>query len=281
MRKNIEAVAVAIEQLERYPDRAGRLEGLETALARDIMTSLKQLKRWLGAKSVTPENLPPSLRDLYVGKDGSYQIKISPTGDVWDFDALGHFVAALRKVDPHVSGVPVGVYESAQLMHRTFLQAAALTILLVCLILWAYARSVRYVMLAILPLGVSMVWLLELMGWLGLHFNLANFFAIPILIAIGVDGGVHFLARWREIEPLLADRPRQPGVGGTLLHEYPHRRGLEFYHHHDRFRRASVCAPPGAGRPGEHHGAGLFDGHAGVPVRAAADSEIDGTVYEK
>ena len=43
-----------------------------------------------------------------------------------------------------------------------------------------------------------MLWLLELMGWAGLHFNLANFFGVPVLIAIGVHGGVHFLARWKE-----------------------------------------------------------------------------------
>ena len=226
--KNMEALDSAILQLDRYPKRAARLEGLEATMGRDIMTSLEQLKRWFGAKSVTPENLPPGLRDLYVGKDGRYQIKISPKGDIWDFDALGHFLTALRKVDPHVSGVPVGVYESARLMHRTFLQAAALTILLVSLILWVYARSVRYVMLTILPLSISMLWLLELMGWLGLHFNLANFFAIPILIAIGVDGGVHFLARWREIEPLLADRPTQSGVGGLFFTGTPTAVALSF-----------------------------------------------------
>ena len=226
--KNMAALDSALEQLERYPERVSRLEGLEAAMGRDIITSLEQLKRWFGAKPVTPENLPPGLRDLYVGKDGRFQIKISPKGDIWDFDALGHFLADLRKVDPYVSGVPVGVYESARLMHRTFLQAAALTILLVSLILWVYARSVRYVMLTILPLSISMLWLLELMGWLGLHFNLANFFAIPILIAIGVDGGVHFLARWREIEPLLADRPTQSGVGGLFFTGTPTAVALSF-----------------------------------------------------
>ena len=226
--KNMVALDATLEQLERYPERVSRLEGLEATIRRDIITSLAQLKRWLGAKSVTPENLPPGLRDLYVGKDGRYQIKVSPKGDIWDFDALGNFLTELRKVDPHVSGVPVGVYESARLMHRTFLQAAALTILLVSLILWIYARSVRYVMLTILPLSISMLWLLELMGWLGLHFNLANFFAIPILIAIGVDGGVHFLARWREIEPLLADRPTQPGVGGLFFTGTPTAVALSF-----------------------------------------------------
>ena len=226
--KNLVALDSALEQVEQYPERVSRLEGLEATMGRDIMTSLEQLKRWLGATSVTPESLPPGLRDLYVGKDGRYQIKISPKGDIWNFDALGHFLTDLRKVDPHVSGVPVGVYESARLMHRTFLQAAGLTILLVCLILWFYARSVRYVMLTILPLSISMLWLLELMGWLGLHFNLANFFAIPILIAIGVDGGVHFLARWREIEPLLADRPGQSGVGGLFYTGTPTAVALSF-----------------------------------------------------
>ena len=189
----------AVELLKQDGKRARLLKGLQTGLGRDIEKSLKQLKLWLSAKSVTPEDLPPSLRDLYVGKDGSYQIKIIPKGDVWDFDALGHFVSELRRADPEVSGVPVGVFESARLMHRTFLFAAGLTIVLVVLILWLYSRSFRYVFLTMLPLGTSMLWLLEIMGWFGLHFNLANFFAIPILIAIGVHGGVHLLARSGEL----------------------------------------------------------------------------------
>ncbi len=226
--KTMDAVDSTMDQLERNPDRVGRLDALQSAMGRDIILSLKQLKRWLAAKSVTLKNLPPGLGNLYVGKNGQFQLKVSPKGDIWDFDALGHFVADLRKVDPHVSGVPVGVYESARLMHNTFLKAAGLTILLVSLILWTYGRSLRYVILAILPLGISMLWLLEVMGWLGLHFNLANFFAIPVLIAIGVDGGVHFLARWREIEPLLADRPAQSGVGGLFYTGTPTAVALSF-----------------------------------------------------
>ena len=197
--QDLEYLESAAELLKQDRKRARLLKGLQAGLGRDIEKSLKQLKRWLSAGSVTPKDLPPSLRDLYVGKDGSYQIKVIPKGDVWDFDALGHFVSELRRVDPDVSGVPVGVLESARMMHRTFLFAAALTIVLVVLILWLYSRSFRYVFLTMLPLGTSMLWLLEIMGWFGLNFNLANFFAIPILIAIGVHGGVHLLARSGEL----------------------------------------------------------------------------------
>ena len=134
-----------------------------------------------------------------MGKDGRFQIKISPTGDVWDFDNLKAFVESLRAVDPSVSGVPVGFLESAQLMHRTFLSAGLWTLVLVSLLFIGYSRSLEYLALALLPLGFGLVWLMEYMGLTGLHFNLANFFAIPMLIGVGVDGGVHLLARRQEL----------------------------------------------------------------------------------
>ena len=226
--QDLEYIRSASGLLEQDRKRARLLKGLQTGLGRDIEKSLKQLKLWLSAKSVTPEDIPPSLRDLYVGKDGSYQIKAIPKGDVWDFDALEHFVSELRRVDPDVSGVPVGVLESARMMHRTFLFAAGLTIVLVALILWLYSRSFRYVFLTILPLGVSMLWLLELMGWFGLHFNLANFFAIPILIAIGVDGGVHLLARWRELQTTPEDNRTQSDKKGLFHTSTPTAVALSF-----------------------------------------------------
>ena len=193
--------------LSQAPEKARQLESLQTGLAGDLAKSVRQLKIWLTAGAVTPDTLPASLRDIYVGKDGAYQVKVIPSGDVWDFNELTEFVSQLRGVDPEVSGVPVGVLESAHLMHRTFLLAAGVTIVLVSLILWIYWGSLSVAFLTMLPLGVSMLWLLEIMGWLGLNFNLANFFAIPILIAIGVDGGIHLLARWGEVQYLARTVP--------------------------------------------------------------------------
>jgi len=210
--KDLASIEAIVERLKQDPESASRLEALQTGLVRDLKRSIEQLRTWLNAESVTPVDLPAPLRDLHIGKDGSYQIKVIPKHDVWDFDALAHFVSQIRQVDPHVSGVPVGVFESARLMHRTFLTAAGLTVILVTLILWAYWRSLPVVFLTILPLGASVIWLLEIMGWLGLDFNLANFFAVPILIAIGVDGGVHLLARWGELQ-FMARRAPQERVG--------------------------------------------------------------------
>jgi len=43
------------------------------------------------------------------------------------------------------------------------------------------------------------------MGLLGWDFNLANLFAVPIIIATGVDNGVNMVYRWRE-------ERRKPGL---------------------------------------------------------------------
>ncbi len=194
----LERVTSLRETLSGNPDSAARLVDLQEGLWQEGAAGVTRLHGWLSAEPVTVGDLPPSLRDLYIGRDGRMQLKVVPVDDVWQFDLLEAFVQDLRGVDEEVSGVPVGVLESARLMQRTFLSAALLTLLLVSLLLWLASRSLRQVVLTLLPLAVSMVWLLQLMGWLGLSFNLANFFAIPILIAIGVDGSVHFIARWKE-----------------------------------------------------------------------------------
>src|SRR4029453_203022 len=48
-----------------------------------------------------------------------------------------------------------------------------------------------------------------------LQFNLANFFALPIIIGCGVDAGVHMVHRFRETKST-ADVGLTTGTAGTL-----------------------------------------------------------------
>lgn len=198
--RSIEHLSGSAAALDRDPEAAWRLSSFWRRVLTEVQAVSERLLRWVTAEGVTVERLPRFVQRLFIGQDGSFQVKVSPRGDVWDFDNLQRFVDMLRGVDPKVAGVPVVVLESAHLMHRTFLYAGAVTVALVSVILWVYARSVRFALLALAPLAVGVLWLLEAMGWLGVDFNLANFFAIPMLIAVGVDGGVHLLDRWGELE---------------------------------------------------------------------------------
>jgi Flp pilus assembly protein TadD len=73
-----------------------------------------------------------------------------------------------------------------------------MALLAVFVFVFADFRNLRDTMLATVPLIFGGAWLIELMGGLGWEFNLANLFAVPIIIGTGVDNGVNMVYRWRE-----------------------------------------------------------------------------------
>jgi predicted RND superfamily exporter protein len=83
-------------------------------------------------------------------------------------------------------------------MRHGYERAGLLGLLAVFIFVFADFRSLRDTALATVPLFFGGVWLLETMGALGWEFNLANLFAVPIIIGMGVDNGVNMLYRWRE-----------------------------------------------------------------------------------
>jgi len=76
-----------------------------------------------------------------------------------------------------------------------------LALVTILVILWLDFRSVRDVLLALMPLSLGLIWTIEAMGLMGIAFNLANFFSVPILIGLGVDSSVHILHRYHEGGP--------------------------------------------------------------------------------
>ena len=84
-------------------------------------------------------------------------------------------------------------------MRASVRTASLLAAFLVVLFLALDFRRVGDVLLAIVPVAVGATWLFGLMGWLGIDANLANVAAVPLILGIGVDDGVHLLhARRRD-----------------------------------------------------------------------------------
>lgn len=144
------------------------------------------------------EALPDALGRRYVSPGGKLLVSLHPDENVWDVANMERFAAAMRRVDPEVTGVPLTHLESIRDMRNGFAFAALLALAAVVVIMLIDFRNVRDTLLAVLPLLIGGTWLGAAMGLLGIHFNLANFFSVPILIGIGVDDGVHMVHRFRE-----------------------------------------------------------------------------------
>lgn len=145
--------------------------------------------------------MPRAVRSMFISEHGRFLVALYPVENVWEFEPMERFVAAMREIDPDATGVPITQYESLIEMLRAFITAASLAFVAVFLLLWLDLRRVGDAVLAMVPLIVGMLWLLQLMALFDVSFNHANFFAVPILIGIGVDSGIHLMRRYRERHP--------------------------------------------------------------------------------
>ncbi len=188
----ISQVTSHLERLDPT-DCSRRISQFQQQLARELLDQLRQLHDVANPEAPTTGDLPPALRDRFVGQHGRHLLRVYPRGNVWDMEALTQFVTSLESVDPQVTGHPVQAYYSSRQMQQSYVHAAIYSVLAVIIILMLDLRSVRLVLLAIVPMAVGMLQLFGLLGWLGIPLNPANLIVLPLILGIGIDDGVHIV----------------------------------------------------------------------------------------
>jgi len=212
LRELISATHRAVVRLESR--RGGQAEGqspeARAAISEEAARQRREMERaamvagaasrvlLAGNASDLRSALPEAIRATAMSPAGRFLVMLHPRENIWDVEHMQRFIEGLRAVDAEATGVPFTHFESLVDMRRAFLTMAGLSVLLVAILLFIDFRRLVDVGLALLPLGLSLLWTLSLMGVFGVPLNLANFFAIPILIGLGVDGAVHLLHRHHE-----------------------------------------------------------------------------------
>ncbi len=184
--------------------RAEKIAQFQQALFRDIRDTFQALQNQDDRAPLTVADLPPALRDRFVGGTGKYLLQIYPRENVWQRQYQEQFIQDLRSVDPNVTGTPVQLYEYTSLLKESYERAAIYSLIAIALLVMIHFRSLLAVLLALIPVGIGTLWLAGLMGWLGVPFNPANIMTLPLVIGIGVTNGIHILNRYAE--------ERTPGI---------------------------------------------------------------------
>ncbi|HEU5194382.1 MAG TPA: MMPL family transporter, partial [Methylomirabilota bacterium] len=203
----------SIDALRSAYERAGtmlaRLEksdaGLTERLARaqatlrdDFASKLTKLQANLQPRPVTLEELPPDLTRKFVGASGQLLMFVYPAIDTWEREGAREFVRQLRTVDPAVTGSPVISYEASRLMETAYFQGTLYAALLVSLLSAVMLRRPSDTLLALVPLALGTLWTVGSMRVLGLSFNLANVWGLPLIIGASAEYGLMVVLRWRE-----------------------------------------------------------------------------------
>ena len=197
VRQKTVAVLRLLDRTNRDSTEAA-LNYLQVQLYRDFVNKFYSLQRNLNPTTVTIKDVPEELRRKFIGNSGHFLIQIHPKVDIWEKEGARQFVAELRSVDPEITGPPIITYEATVLMERAYLQGTLYAFVLVGVLSFLMIRRTWETLLALLPLGLALLWTIGLMQVFGIKFNLANIWGLPLMIGTSAEFGLNVMLRYLE-----------------------------------------------------------------------------------
>jgi hypothetical protein len=147
--------------------------------------------------------LAPELRK-FRGKDGKLCMVLFPSFVPYEdenperMQALIDEIRAVAGDDISLmSGPPLVFMELLDVIAQDLVRVGATAAGMVLLVLVLLIRRPRYVLSAIVPLAGGVVWMLGFMYLSGQRLTAANVIAMPLVLGLGIDYGVHIVHRLR------------------------------------------------------------------------------------
>ncbi|MDH5546158.1 MAG: MMPL family transporter [Gammaproteobacteria bacterium] len=206
-----------VEQIHDY------LEGLpETGKVLSIATTAKLLRQLNNDKELDnvslavlykrlPDNVRQALITPYMTEDGN-QIRFDIR--LFDSDKTLQRHELLQKIHSDLkskfglsddqiklSGMTVLYNNLLQSLFRSQILTLGVVFLAIMLMFMVLFRSIRISVLAIIPNIFAAVFVLGLMGWLGIPLDIMTITIAAITIGIGVDDTIHYVHRFMEEFP--------------------------------------------------------------------------------
>lgn len=178
-----------------------RRMALAGALTSTLPRELKRLETGLSARAFGRDDLPAALAERWLSPGGRELIEIVPAENVDDNAAAARFVEAVRGVVPSATGMPVVHQQASDTVVRSFRLALTYAFVMVAVLLLVLMRRVADIMYVLVPVVFAIGATAGLTVWFGIPFNFANIIALPLLVGVGVDNGIHMVHRMRSEPP--------------------------------------------------------------------------------
>lgn len=199
--KQLKALESRLDQ--QHPSRQELvLNELELSLLGALPGRLERLRAALSADRVSKQGLPASLVSRWRASDGRYRVEIFPASDISDPAAAQEFVSGVHQVAPGATGIPVIQLGAGRAVVQAFQQAFAFALILISTVLIILLRSLRDTLLIVTPLLLAAALTAAASVVFSIPFNFANIIALPLLLGVGVDNGIHMVYRARSAAPM-------------------------------------------------------------------------------
>jgi uncharacterized protein len=169
----------------------------EAALVPTLDYDLELLRKSLAPQPITIKTLPPNLIRDWLLPDGRARVQALPKDDPNDTNVLRSFATAVLGAEPSATGPAISYYESGRTVTTAFIEAGALALVAIAILLFIALRRVSDVLLTLIPLVIAGAVTLEICVLDGLALNFANIIALPLLLGVGVAFKVYYIMAWR------------------------------------------------------------------------------------
>lgn len=184
------------------------INALDTGLTKIELTYFQQqfstafkstIIEMANTEPLTLDNLPSEIKNRFTGKSGNiFIINVYPEKNIWeDSRFLYRFTDEATELSEKATGLPPIFVELMDIMSKDGKKATYFAIIAVFFVLLIDFRSLKYALVGMVPLIFGAIWMTGLMEILGLKFTMMNILAVPLIIGIGIDDGVHILHRWK------------------------------------------------------------------------------------
>jgi predicted RND superfamily exporter protein len=170
------------------------LDGYFAAEMDRIVGTMSRVER-----KITVQDLPEQYAKQYLEEGGSRNLVFAYPVKSATVDKVGmlRFNERMAQVSPKITGwVPVLVTWTEDVENGSK-KAVVFIFLVVFIVMVITFRSLRYAILAAVPLLAGMIWMLGIYPLLGLKLNMLNMAVIPLVIGMGIDFGIHIVHRFR------------------------------------------------------------------------------------
>jgi len=179
-------------------DYYGRIANYQQLVSAELLERLRSIQAVSQAAPPHINDLPDALRTRFVGENDRFLLKVYARGDIWDMDQLQRFVRDLESVDQQITGHPIQTFYASRQMQQSYIHAAIYSLILVMIVLMLDFRSLRLMLLALVPMGLGVLQLFGILGMLDIPLNPANMIVLPLILGIGIDDGVHVVHDYRR-----------------------------------------------------------------------------------
>jgi uncharacterized protein len=191
-------LADALQKLAQA-DAGERVRATE-AFIRPLKLDIDDIAQSLMPDQVTRDSLPDFLKRDWIGPDGGWRIEIWPKDTANDNATVSRFAHAVQSVVPNATGEAISSIEWGTTIVRAFVEAAALALISIAILLWIVLRRLTDVLVTLIPLIVAGLVTLEICALTRFQLNYANIIALPVLLGVGVAFKIYYVTAWRRGE---------------------------------------------------------------------------------